>query len=73
MANLTLLKIGDLEVAFSYNTVVAFQKADGPWVISENVWSQTTGRHLSWLPGGSDKKNRMPYSDFQIALKEATS
>jgi hypothetical protein len=35
--------------------------------VCENVWSVTTGRHLTWIDGGTPeaKKKRVSYSDFQ--------
>lgn len=45
-ANLTRLNINNGYIYFSYETPIAFTKGDTV-VISENIWSRTTGRHLS--------------------------
>jgi hypothetical protein len=72
MNNLTIVTIGsDLEFAFSYETVVAFRAPTNPggsWVKSENVWSQTTGKHLNYLPG-----ERIPWGDFEDRLNDLYS
>ena len=52
-------------VYYSYNTAVGI-RLDSKLVLSENVWSTTTGRHLTWIDGGSKeaKKSRIKYSDL---------
>ena len=69
--NFSLVTVGDLEIGFSYSTPVAFRKGYGPWVVSENLWGPTTGRHLSWFPGGADKSRRYSREAFEIALEAA--
>ena len=41
--------VGDLAIYFSYRTPVAFYTLKTGLVISENVWSRTTGKHLNWI------------------------
>lgn len=55
------VQLGDVTLYFSYETLIAFE---GPeLVISENVWSRTTGKHLNWI--SRDKDKRVPYSKFK--------
>ena len=65
--NLTYVTLGSVEIAFSYVTPVAFRDENG-WHVSQNVWSQTTGRHLNMIPGGSDKAARIPHDEFKAQL-----
>lgn len=58
--------IGTLSLYFSYETVVAFQDADG-LKVRENSWSTTTGKHLNWIDGGN-KKARLASQVFEDAL-----
>ncbi|TFG23158.1 MAG: hypothetical protein EU529_08185 [Promethearchaeota archaeon] len=60
------IRIGDLTLYFSYKTVIAFSNYKYGFVISENIWSMTTGKHLNWLD--SDKKRRIPHKEFQKLL-----
>lgn len=38
---------------FSYTTCIAFKSIGGPLVVHQNIWSNTTGRHLNVLDGGN--------------------
>lgn len=58
--------IGDLILYYSYNTVVAFRDGNKPLVISQNIWSNTTGRHLNWI--NPDKTVRIPNDEFEDTL-----
>ena len=66
---LTYVRVGRLNFAFSYETIVAFATPEDGWVISENVWSQTTGKHLNEIPGGRDKSRRVPHAEFTRKLE----
>lgn len=60
--------INNLELFFSYQTLVAFRPAaGGRVVVCENVWSNTTGRHLTAIDGGTRDK-RLPRQEFLKAL-----
>lgn len=51
---------------FSYETIIGF--SDGVInTICENKWSNTTGKHLSYL---GHKSNRLPTKEFEKRLKE---
>ena len=66
--NCQAVQIGSLTLYFSYDTVVAYDY-NGRLVISENVWSTTTGKHLNFID--RDKDKRLPHNQFQDKLKEA--
>ena len=58
----------NLRVYYSYSTPVALM-IDGHLKVSENRWSITTARHLTWIDGGN-KKSRLKKEDFQKLLDE---
>lgn len=55
-------------VYYSYETPVAvnFPETEG-FVVSENIWSRTTGKHLDQI---SHKNNRLLYDQFERILGE---
>lgn len=67
--NLYVFITEELSVYFSYETPIAFEH-EGELYISENVWTNTTGKHLNMID--SDKKNRMPNVLFEGNLKHIT-
>ena len=62
------VSVGNLTLNFSYNTVIAFNSPFSGFVISENVWSMTTGRHLNEIH--PDKSLRIPNKEFMQKLAE---
>jgi hypothetical protein len=58
----------NLKVYYSYSTPVALE-IDGILKVSENQWSITTAKHLSWIDNGN-KKDRLNRNDFNLLLKE---
>lgn len=46
------VSVGDMDVYFSYSTVVAFRDNEHGVVKCKNIWSLTTGKHLRLIPGG---------------------
>ena len=58
----------NLKVYYSYTTPVAFE-IDGVLKVSENQWSVTTGRHLTWIDGGN-KKSRLKREEFNQLVKQ---
>ena len=54
-------------VYYSYVTPVAIRDGFGCLHVSQNLWSFTTGRHLTWIDGGSPeaKKKRLNGEDFR--------
>ena len=84
-ANFSIVTVGDFEIAFSYRTPIGFYAPESGlmdntgtrkewegrngWVIRENDWGPTTGRHLNELPGR--KEDRLPNDAFEEALAKA--
>ena len=66
-ANAIVLTIGNLTLYFSYDTIVAFEN-ENELVICENVFSNTTGRHLNLID--RNKKKRISYGQFVSKLEE---
>ena len=62
------VRVGSLTLHFSYQTVVAFDSPFSGFVISENVWSMTTGRHLNDID--PDMSLRIPNGAFEQKLQE---
>lgn len=70
--NLTKIELNDeIGVWFSYETPIAF-RVDDKVFISENVWSNTTGKHLNYIDGGA-KTGRLKNLDFQKKITEIFS
>jgi hypothetical protein len=70
-ANAHRLEFGDLFLWFSYETVVAFKEPGKNAVVSENIWSNTTGNHINTIDGGREnKKHRLPRAQFANELEE---
>lgn len=66
--NETRVTIGALTLHFSYETIVAYQLHHNV-VVSENVWSKTTGKHLNAIDGGGAYKSaRLPHAEFETEL-----
>lgn len=65
-ANFSIVTIGEVDLAFSYRTIVGFADC-GRWYISENLWGPITGKHLNQLPN-SDKARRLPRENFDALL-----
>ena len=57
--------VNGYQVFYSYNTAIGIND-NGKLILSENVWSTTTGRHLTWIDGGSKeaKESRIKYNDL---------
>lgn len=60
---------GGYTLWYSYKTLVAFRAPNHPLVVSENVWTPTTGKHLNMIDGG-EKKNRVDHQTFQRLVSE---
>jgi len=58
----------NLKVYYSYTTPVALE-IDGQLKVSENQWSVTTGRHLTWIDGGN-KKARLKRDEFNRLIEQ---
>lgn len=68
--NFTEVTVGHLTYFFSYDTIVGFQKGYEKPVVSENIWSATTGKHINMiLPGSKDQYTK--HEKFLVLLAEA--
>lgn len=63
-SNFNRVSIGDLDLYFSYETIIAFRSNDDQAKI-QNGWGPTTGKHLGWAPCG---EHRLPADEFQERL-----
>ncbi len=68
--NFTRVWVGSLTLIFSYSTIIAYQYGWGAdeWVVRENDWWATTGKHLNWVDGGEQHDKRLPSDEFEAAL-----
>ena len=56
-------------IYYSYKTPIAFyDNKNYKMVISENCWSNTTGKHLNWI--NRDKSVRIPRAEFEKLFEE---
>ena len=58
----------NLKVFYSYSTPVALE-IDGILKVSENQWTTTTAKHLTWIDNGN-KKDRLKPEEFEKLLRE---
>ena len=65
-ANFSIVHLDGYQVAFSYETPIGFAIASRPWVLRDNEWGPTTGKHLNNLD--ERKINRLPGDEFLKAL-----
>lgn len=68
-AHTLVMDLGDLEIFYSYKTIVAYQDIQDGLVCSVNQWSTTTGKHLNWIQ--SDKSKRVSPELFDSMLADA--
>ena len=61
------LTIGKLILWFSYKAIIGFKEPGKEIRTSENLWGNTTGKHLNSIDGG-DKKGRLKRDVFQAEL-----
>ncbi len=67
--NFTIVHLSERSVAFSYNTIIGVTaKNSYAWILRENEWGPTTGKHLNFL--NEDKRTRLPSDQFEELLKE---
>ena len=67
--NFSLVYVGSLTLAFSYETVIAFQRGWASWVVRENDWGPTTGKHLNWID--DNHAARVDSDEFDAQLRAA--
>lgn len=56
---------------FSYGSLVAFKPLGNPTIISENIWGNTSGKHINLIE--PNKKNRIPRELFKLLWDEFES
>jgi hypothetical protein len=66
--NFAIVYVGEITLAFSYETVIAFCTWTTGWVVSINYWGPTTGKHLNYLDNGNHK-DRLPDAEFKSRLE----
>lgn len=66
-ANFARVDIGDFTFYFSYSTIVAYRAPEEGLVTSENVWPQTTAKHLNFIQ--PNKARRIAADEFQAKLQ----
>ena len=70
-SNLHQVMLPNIIICFSYETPIAFTgaKAADKLVITKNIWSSTTGKHLNII--NDDKSIRIDNHEFNKLLQEA--
>ena len=63
--NYNIVSVGNLTLWFSYQTCIAIHTGY-KLIISKNVWSKTTGKHLNQVD--PDKTKRLDYEEFKKQL-----
>lgn len=67
---LTSVYTANMTLWFSYETLIAF-RIGAEKVVSENVWTKTTAKHLNEIDRG-DKASRVKHDVFLAKWKELT-
>jgi len=52
---------------YSYDTIIAYKDRDDGFVMRENIWNTTTGKHMNWLD--DNHKNRITGAEFEVKLQ----
>lgn len=65
--NFSVVRLPTISIAFSYETPIAYANG-GEWVVRENDWGPTTGKHLNEIDGG-ERKQRIPGREFEEGLE----
>jgi hypothetical protein len=60
----------NLKVFYSYSTPVAFE-IDGILKVSQNQWTITTAKHLSWIDNGNKKDRLNSQNEFNLLIERA--
>ena len=61
--------LGEIELWYSYDTVIAYRDLQDGLTIRQNDWSTTTGKHLNWID--PDKSKRITGAEFETKLHAA--
>jgi len=65
--NLVSVWVDGVRYWFSFESCIAFRVSGEERVISENVWSAKTGRHLNLV---GPKSDRIPHEEFLRRLEQ---
>ena len=66
--HLTIIRTGTVSFGYSYKTLVAVQSGlAADWVVHENIWGPTTGKHLNAIDGGSTRAQLHRLNEDQFA------
>ena len=67
--NTLSVELETLTVYYSYKTIVAYRDREDGLIVSQNMWSVTTGKHLNWIePKHSKRKDSIT---FDLMLERA--
>lgn len=67
LVNAVAVILYDKVLYFSYETLIAFE-IGGRLIISENIWGNTTGKHLNAID--PNKKRRLSHDKFLEAVEK---
>ena len=68
---LVFTDVNKVDYYFSYKTLVAFDHKSTGLVIRENIWGNTTGKHLNWIDDDKSKRvNENTFIDKLCELKD---
>lgn len=69
--NLYRFMNGKKIIYFSYETAIAYYDyIQEETVVSKNIWTRTTGKHLSFIKATTSKHVELPHSEFILCLKD---
>ena len=67
--NFSIVHLPRINLVFSYDTLIAFSTVEGRrWVVRENEWGATTGKHLNYID--ADKEVRIRGDVFEEEFKK---
>lgn len=61
-------EFGELTLYFSYKTIVGFHCPKTGYVVSENLWGPTTGKHINAINGR--EQERVSRDTFERQLRD---
>ena len=61
------IDMGAFDLYYSYDTIIAYRDGKDGFVMRENSWNTTTGKHMNWLQ--LDHKKRIPSAEFEQKLQ----
>jgi hypothetical protein len=62
---------GEKVIYFSYETAIAYYDyIQKETVVSKNIWTRTTEKHLNFIKATTSKHVELPHSEFILCLKD---